>query len=88
MDYNEFLKTKMCIDDMHGFEINQDEINPKLYPHQRDIVQWAILGGRRARGSELGTGYFLDSVKYLQGEERNAKQMTLFDAENINNIAA
>lgn len=39
----------------------------------------AIRAGRQGRGAELNTGYFLDSVKYLQAEERKKDMPTLFD---------
>jgi len=66
VEYNEFLKTKMCIDDMHGFEINQNEINSKLYPHQRDIAQWAIKGGRRAIFAAFGLGKSFMQLEILR----------------------
>ena len=31
----------------------------------------ALRMGRRGRGVELNPGYFLDSVKYLEAEERS-----------------
>jgi len=40
----------------------------------------AIKMGRRGRGVELNPGYFLDSVKYLEAEERKGAMPTLFDA--------
>ncbi|RJR07920.1 DNA methylase N-4 [Candidatus Parcubacteria bacterium] len=39
----------------------------------------ALRLGRKGRGSELNHGYFLDSVKYLESEERNVKMPSLFD---------
>lgn len=39
----------------------------------------ALRAGRRARGAELNTGYFMDSVKYLQAEERKRDMPSLFD---------
>jgi len=30
-----------------GFDISEDEINDILLPHQKDIVRWAVNGGRR-----------------------------------------
>jgi len=39
----------------------------------------ALRLGRKGRGSELNHGYFLDSVKYLEAEERNVKTPDLFD---------
>lgn len=40
----------------------------------------ALRMGRRGSGSELNPGYFLDSVKYLEAEERKGSMPTLFDA--------
>lgn len=57
VEYEAFLRRKVCIDPSRGFEISPDEINPALKPHTRAIVQWAIGGGatchlRRIRASQ------------------------------------
>ncbi|MCT1446179.1 hypothetical protein M3G43_02730 [Brevibacterium casei] len=39
----------------------------------------ALKAGRRGRSVELNTGYFLDSVKYLEAEERKRDMPSLFD---------
>lgn len=39
----------------------------------------ALRLGRKGRCSELNHGYFLDSVKYLESEEKNVKTPSLFD---------
>ena len=43
----------------------------------------ALKLGRKGRSSELNTGYFLDSVKYLQAEENKQALPTLFDLEGL-----
>lgn len=43
----------------------------------------ALKLGRRGRSSELNPGYFLDSVKYLEAEERQREMPTLFDIEEV-----
>ena len=43
------------------------------------VAQRALKMGRSARGSELNNGYFLDSVKYAEAEERKNVMPTLFD---------
>ena len=48
MTYAEFLDAKMVFAPVAGFIVTDDEINPLLKPHQKAIVKWAILGGRRA----------------------------------------
>ena len=42
----------------------------------------ALKAGRRGRGVELNAGYWLDSVKYLEAEERRHDMPTLFDFED------
>ena len=39
----------------------------------------AIRLGRRGRGVELNTGYYLDAVKYLEAEQRRLSAPSLFD---------
>lgn len=56
MIYEEFLKSKIEVAKDTGFEISQDEINPILKPHQKDAVQWAVKGGRRALFESFGLG--------------------------------
>lgn len=56
MDYQEFIEAKIKLDSRMGFEVNADDINPMLKPHQRDIVRWAIRGGRRAIFASFGLG--------------------------------
>ena len=48
MTYREFLQTKVELAKESGFEVNPEEINPALKPHQRDAVAWALKGGKRA----------------------------------------
>ncbi|MGV9482003.1 DNA methyltransferase [Gordonia aichiensis] len=42
----------------------------------------ALKAGRHGRGVELNAGYWLDSVKYLEAEERRNDMPTLFDFED------
>lgn len=56
MEYIDFLKTKMAISPESGFKISTDELNQALMPHQKDIVAWAIRGGRRAVFARFGLG--------------------------------
>ena len=54
--YQEFLEAKIALDQSHGCEVSPGEINPLLFPHQRDIVRWAVHGGRRAIFAAFGLG--------------------------------
>lgn len=64
--YMEFLKSKMAIAKSTGFEIDRDMLNEKLLPHQKDIVQWAIRGGRRAVFAQFGLGKTVIQLEYCK----------------------
>ena len=55
-DYTKFLKAKVDFQQDYGFDIDDDDINPILMPHQRAIVKWAVKGGRRAIFAAFGLG--------------------------------
>jgi len=63
--YQEFLKQKELIIKPVGFDVNNEIINPVLFPFQRDIVRWAVKKGRCAVFLDTGLGKtFIQLVKY------------------------
>lgn len=54
MTYQSFLESKVAVARETGFDIDPEEINPALMPHQRDTVVWALKGGRRAVFCKFG----------------------------------
>lgn len=56
MDYKEFLEDKIVVAENYGHDIKREDINPILLDHQKDIVKWAISGGRRAIFASFGLG--------------------------------
>jgi hypothetical protein len=46
--YRAFLESKFRFSPASRFDVAPDEINPALKPFTRDIVRWAVAGGRRA----------------------------------------
>lgn len=54
--YQDFLEAKIIEPTSHGIQIDEKELNPALFPHQRDIVIWMLRGGRRGLFSSFGTG--------------------------------
>lgn len=63
MTYLEFLQSKMKLSENSGFDIDESELNPSLLPHQKDIVIWAIKGGRRALFESFGLGKTLQQLE-------------------------
>ncbi|RQZ08926.1 site-specific DNA-methyltransferase [Burkholderia stagnalis] len=52
--YIDFLRRKIRMASFDGFDVEPDELNPVLKPHTRDIVRWALKGGRRAVFASFG----------------------------------
>ncbi len=52
--YEQFLKGKVIIAESFGFEPNW--IPSTAFPHQRDICDWSLRGGRRAIFASFGLG--------------------------------
>lgn len=53
-DYLAFIRDKIVTLPPLGIAVPADDIHPALKPHNRDIVQWAIAGGRRAIFANFG----------------------------------
>ena len=66
MTYQEFLQSKIDIAEETGFEIDPAEVNPRLLPHQRDAVVWAIRGGRRALFESFGLGKTVQQLEWAR----------------------
>ena len=66
MNYTDFLRSKIAIAKESGFEISAEEINPALKPHQRDAVQWAVRGGRRALFEAFGLGKTVQELEFCR----------------------
>jgi len=66
MKYIEFLKSKICIADETGIQISVGDIEfldgTVLKPHQRDSINWALRGGRRALFQSFGLGKTVQQV--------------------------
>lgn len=56
MKYEDFLSNKVLIAENYGFECSRDALNSILMDHQKDIVHWALSGGRRACFASFGLG--------------------------------
>lgn len=55
--YEEFLGAKAQLARPTGFlDVDPGAAHPLLLPHQRDVVAWAVRGGRRAIFADFGLG--------------------------------
>ena len=79
MEYLDFLKNKIAISKSSGFKIDQSEINPMLFQHQKDIVQWALYGGCRAMFAAFGLGKSFMQLECLRliGKKEGGNQLII-----------
>lgn len=66
VSYGQFVADKVRFDSRVGHDIDPDAINPILLPHQRDIVVWAVAGGRRAIFASFGLGKSMMQLEILR----------------------
>lgn len=64
--HDAFLREKVAFDRSFGFPVHDEDLHPILLPHQRDIVRWAILGGRRAIFAKFGLGKSVMQLEVLR----------------------
>lgn len=64
-EYGDFLKSKVVKAPVSGFYLDKSELNPALKPHQKDAVQWALGGGRRALFESFGLGKTVQELEFL-----------------------
>lgn len=78
-NYQEFIKAKNPLSKKSGFLIDENEINPLLFPHQKDIVRWALNGGRRAIFAAFGLGKSFIQLEILKtiGKREGGKQLII-----------
>ena len=55
-DYASFLAQKQVTCEPSGFAVGKSDLNPALFPFQRDIVAWALRRGRAAIFADCGLG--------------------------------
>lgn len=64
--YEDFIKNKVRMAEVIGFDVDDSEINPILKPHQRAVVKWAVRGGRRALFEAFGLGKSIQQLEILR----------------------
>ncbi len=55
-DYQAFLQQKQLVFRSTGKECQPEDVNPKLFPFQRDLVMWSVRKGRSAIFADTGLG--------------------------------
>ena len=55
-EYEDFLKKKIVLAEKFGIDTTEIQLTEKLFPHQKDIVNFCLEGGRRAIFASFGLG--------------------------------
>ena len=66
MNYTEFLKNKIAVAKLEGFEVKREDLPQVLMDHQKDAVIWALRGGCRAIFAQFGLGKTADQLAIMQ----------------------
>lgn len=64
--YEAFLKAKIDLSSSIGFEVNDQDVNAVLKPHQAATVKWACRGGRRAIFQSFGLGKSVEQLEIVR----------------------
>lgn len=64
--YREFLEAKRAQAPSSGFDIPDSEVSRVLFGFQRDIVRWALRGGKRAIFAAFGLGKSLMQLEIMR----------------------
>jgi DNA modification methylase len=54
--YDQFIQQKHIIVEDQGLVVQDEAINPTLFPYQRDLTRWALAKGRSAIFADTGLG--------------------------------
>lgn len=78
-DYQTFVARKRIAAPPAGFPVDLDAINPKLFPFQRTVVQWAIARGRAALFEDCGLGKGFQQIEWARiVSEHTGKPVIIF----------
>ncbi len=66
MNYTEFLESKIAVAPSSGIEISRRAINSICREDQKDVILWAVRGGRRAIFSAFGLGKTIEQLEILR----------------------
>ncbi|MBQ5642284.1 MAG: DNA methylase N-4 [Bacteroidaceae bacterium] len=66
MEYIDFLRSKVQVAPVSGFEVSAEMLSDCLKPHQKDAVIWALRGGRRALFESFGLGKTIQELEWCR----------------------
>lgn len=80
INYKEFLQQKGLIFHPIGFDVSENDINPMLFPFQKDIVRWALKKGRACLFEDCGLGKTAQQLEWAYHISKREKGSVLIVA--------
>lgn len=80
MDYADFLNKKAVTIPCCGFTFSKDDMNPKLFEWQKDIVAWALRKGKAALFEDCGLGKTIQQLEWSRIVSRSTGRPVLIIA--------
>ena len=77
MDYKEFLNTKIKTIQESGFEVEDSQMNPKLFDFQKYCVKRALKAGRFALFQDCGLGKTFQQIEWARLVTEHTNQPVL-----------
>lgn len=75
-EYEAFLRAKALVTNEQGFAVEDGNLHPSLFSHQRVTVQWAAKRGSALIASSFGLGKTRTTIELLrQAQERTGKSV-------------
>ena len=65
-DYDNYVAGKIIEATPTGFDVDASDLNPVLFPYQRDIVRWAIRRGKAALFEYPGLGKSIQEWEFAK----------------------
>lgn len=75
MSYDDFITTKSASTSFGGIE--PEDLHERLFPHQRDLVAWALRKGRAALFADTGLGKSLMELEWARQVSRFGRVLIL-----------
>lgn len=66
MEYREFIASKHLRVQRTGFDVDESQINGRLFDWQRKVVKWAVNVGRAALFEECGLGKTIQQLEWAK----------------------
>ena len=66
LDYNAFLETKKAQRIDSGFDVEESQLNPQLFPFQRYCVRRALRNGKFALFEDCGLGKSIQQLEWAK----------------------